>query len=85
MIRIVTRDEIEQALLRLLAKQKEFEEGALTRDTVLADAGIDSLDTLEILFAIEEEFRVSIPDERARAVKTFGDLVDLLADLLQNK
>jgi len=54
----------------------------LTSEMALADAGIDSLDSLTILFAIEEQFRISIPDDRARAMKTFGDLVDIVQDLL---
>ncbi len=82
MIRIVTRGEIEQALIRIVRKEKQIEEGSLTPETQLAEAGIDSLDALTILFAIEEELRISIPDERARAMKTFGDLVDIVADLL---
>ncbi|HUP59551.1 MAG TPA: phosphopantetheine-binding protein [Thermoanaerobaculia bacterium] len=81
----MTRDEIEQALIRIVRKEKHIEEGSLTPETALADAGIDSLDALTILFAIEEEFRISIPDDRARAMKTFGDLVDIVADLLPSQ
>ena len=43
------------------------------------DAGIDSLDSLTILFAIEEHFKISIPDDEARAAKTFSDLIDIIA------
>ena len=77
----MTRGEIEQALIRIVNKEKAVADGALTSETVLADAGIDSLDALTILFAIEEEFHISIPDDRARAMKTFGDLVDIVVDL----
>ena len=48
----------------------------------LADAGIDSLDALTILFAIEEHFRITIPDERARSMTTFGDMVDVVESLV---
>lgn len=54
----------------------------MTRDTPLADAGIDSLDSLTILFGIEEEFKLSISDQDARAMKTFGDMVDTIERLL---
>ncbi len=47
--------------------------------TALAEAGIDSLDALTILFAIEEEFKISIPDDTARAMKTFGDMIEAVA------
>ena len=50
----------------------------LTPETPLADAGIDSLDALTILFAIEEQFHISIPDDKARAIQTLGDMVDVV-------
>jgi acyl carrier protein len=44
----------------------------------MAEAGIDSLDALTILFAIEEQFKISIPDDEARAARTFSDLIDII-------
>jgi acyl carrier protein len=76
----VTREEIEQQLVAIVRKEKEIPEGLLQTDTELAAAGIDSLDALTILFAIEEHFRISIPDATARAMKTFGDMVQAVAD-----
>ncbi|HVR39000.1 MAG TPA: phosphopantetheine-binding protein [Thermoanaerobaculia bacterium] len=78
----MTRSEIEQKLIAIVRKEKDIAEDGLTSATLLADAGIDSLDSLTILFAIEEEFRISIPDDRARALKTFGDMVDVVQELL---
>ena len=77
----MTPDEIEQCLIAIVEKEKKFPAQKLTRDTPLADAGIDSLDSLTILFAIEEELHISIPDEDARAIRTFGDLVDVVRRL----
>lgn len=82
MIRVVTRDEIQQKLIGIVLQEKDVAQELLKPETALADAGIDSLDSLTILFAIEEQFRISIPDDRARAMKTFGDMVDMVADLL---
>jgi acyl carrier protein len=81
----VSREEIAEKLIGLIRKEKEIPEELLTPQTALADAGIDSLDSLTILFAIEEEFAISIPDDRARAMKTFGDMVDLVTDLLRDR
>jgi acyl carrier protein len=78
----VTRAEIERKLLDIVRKEKDVPDEKLAPDTLLADAGIDSLDALTILFAIEEEFSISIPDDRARAIKTFGDMIDTVADLV---
>jgi acyl carrier protein len=72
----VTRDEIAQKLIAIVRQEKDVPEALLKAETPLADAGIDSLDALTILFAIEEQFGISIPDTTARAARTFGDLVD---------
>lgn len=81
MIRAVTRNEIEEKLIAIVRKEKEIPNDLLRPETVLADAGIDSLDSLTILFAIEEEFGISIPDDRARTLQTFGDMIAVVADL----
>ena len=78
----MTRDEIQQKLIDIVRKEKDVPDEKLTLETALADAGIDSLDALTILFEIEEQFRISIPDDKARALKTFGDMVDVVEQLV---
>jgi acyl carrier protein len=75
------RAEIERKLVEIVRSEKQIPDEALTAETVLADAGIDSLDALTILFAIEEQFGISIPDDKARGMKTFGDMIDAVAEL----
>jgi len=77
----MTRAEIESKLIEIVRKEKNLPDDKLTPDTALADAGIDSLDALTILFGIEEEFHITIPDDRAKAMRTFGDMVDVIAEL----
>jgi acyl carrier protein len=72
----MTRAEIERKLIEIVRKEKEVPEDVLRPETPLAEAGIDSLDALTILFGIEEEFHISIPDDRARSMQTFGDIID---------
>jgi acyl carrier protein len=74
------RAEIEQKLAAIVRNEKTLPDDKLTPEMPLADAGIDSLDALTILFAIEEEFKISIPDERVRAMRTFGDMIDAVAE-----
>jgi acyl carrier protein len=78
----MTRSEIERKVLAIIREEKDVPEGTIVPETVLADAGIDSLDALTILFAIEEQFGISIPDTDARALKTFGDMVGVIERLL---
>ena len=79
----MTRAEIEEKLKQIVRQEKhDLPEEKLTPDAQLADAGIDSLDALTILFAIEEEFKISVPDDRARSMKTFGDMIDIVQELV---
>ena len=82
MIRTVTRGEIEEKLVAIVQQEKNISADLIKPETPLAEAGIDSLDSLTILFAIEEQFRISIPDDRARAITTFGDLINVVHELL---
>jgi acyl carrier protein len=77
----MTRAEIQQKLIDIVRQEKDIPDDKLTPETVLAEAGVDSLDALTILFAIEEQFHISIPDDKARAIKTFGDMVTVVEEL----
>ncbi|MGU9963737.1 MAG: acyl carrier protein [Candidatus Halichondribacter symbioticus] len=43
------------------------------------DLGADSLDTVELVMAFEEEFGIEIPDDEAETIQTFGDAVDFIS------
>ena len=72
----MTRAEIEKRLIEIVRKEKKLPEDLLQPGSELAAMGIDSLDALTILFEIEEEFHVSIPETAARTMKTVNDMVD---------
>ncbi|HVR42464.1 MAG TPA: acyl carrier protein [Thermoanaerobaculia bacterium] len=74
----MTRDELQHRILEVVREQKTLPESPLTPETPLADLGIDSLDALNILFALEEAFEITIPDEQSRGIRTLGDLVDVI-------
>ena len=78
MIMAMTESEVEEKLIAIVQQEKGTAGVAMLRETALADAGIDSLDQLTILFAIEEQFGISIPDNETRAIRTFGDLVEIV-------
>jgi acyl carrier protein len=45
------------------------------------DLGLDSLDTVEVVMAIEEEFSIEIPDKDADEIRTVGDAIEYIFDL----
>lgn len=69
------RSELEERILEVVRQEKTLPDVELTPATPLADLGIDSLDALNILFALEEAFEVTIPEEESRSIRTLGDLV----------
>lgn len=60
----------------ILSEQFDAEEDSITADTSIADdLGADSLDVVDLLMSIEDEFEIEIPDEEIDNIKTVGELV----------
>ena len=57
-------------------KRSKVVEGA----SFIDDLGADSLDTVELVMAFEEEFGIEIPDDAAETIQTFGDAVKFIND-----
>ena len=71
-----------EKIAQMLADQLDANIDDMTMETKIGeDLGADSLDVVELLMAIEEEFEVEIPDEDIEALKTIGDVVEYI----QNK
>ena len=63
----------------ILAEQFDDEEDKVTADTDLQeDLGADSLDVVDLLMSIEDEFGVEVPDDEIENIKTVGSLVSYI-------
>ena len=72
-------DELFEKIQKLIADKLEIDEGKITLDSSFRnDLGADSLDTYELVYAIEEELGVSIPDEKANEFETVRDAYDFI-------
>ena len=61
----------------IIVEQLSVEESMVTEDTnLMKDLEADSLDAVEIIMAIEEQFDIEIPDDEAEKFQTVGDLVE---------
>jgi len=70
------REEILEKVKVVIVEQLNVEEDDVVEDAAFVDdLGADSLDIVELVMALEEEFGVSIPDEDAESIKTVGDAV----------
>ena len=66
-------------LSKIIADQLDMEQSQITRNTSLRDdLQADSLDIVEIIMAIEEEFNIQVDDDEALAFKTVGDVVEYI-------
>jgi len=75
----VTADTGERRIHEIIAEQLGIGEDEVTDSaTFVDDLGADSLDIVELIMALEEEFGTEIPDEDAERMKKVGDLVTYL-------
>ena len=72
-------DELFEKIQKLIAEKLEIDESKITLDSSFrGDLGADSLDTYELVYAIEENLGVSIPDEKANEFETVRDAYELI-------
>ena len=66
---------------KILCDQLDLEEEQVTEEAeVIEDLGADSLDTVDLVMTLEEEFDTEIPDEDIENLKTVGDIVKYIED-----
>jgi acyl carrier protein len=78
-------------VLEVIAKQAKVEPAKVARETELADLNLESLDTIELIFALEEKFNIEIPynaNDAATAGINFtsaGDVIDAVSKLVNEQ
>lgn len=66
---------------RILVDQLDVDESAVTMDAnIMDDLGADSLDIVDLVMSLEDEFDAEMPDEEMENIKTVGDLVRFLEE-----
>ena len=83
---VLTPKEIEDKVVAIVAEQMSVDKGEITRNTSFVnDLNADSLDTVELVMELEDEFDLTIPDEEAEKLKTVGEAIDYIAKHANNK
>ena len=66
-------------IAKVLADQLGIDKSKITLESkIVEDLGADSLDVVELLMSLEEEYGITVSDDEAGAIRTVGDIVNLL-------
>jgi len=76
---------VEDKVLEVITREQHLELGVVKPESTFAELGIDSLDGVNILFALEEEFKIDIPDAVAQNMKSVRQVVDSLTRVIEGK
>ncbi len=79
-------DELFEKMKKLISERLEIEEDKINMDSSFRqDLGADSLDTYELVYAIEEELGITIPDEKANEFETVRDAIEFIKSQMDKK
>jgi len=77
--------DLETRIIEVIAKTQHLDASKITLDSSYEELGIDSLDGVNILFALENELDIQIPDEAAKQIRGVRQTVEGVARLLEQK
>ena len=72
-------DDVSSKVKKIVADHLGIDEAKVTEESsFIDDLGADSLDTVELVMAFEEEFEIEIPDDAAEKIQTIKDAIDFI-------
>lgn len=77
--------DLEARVIKVIAKTQRIPPDSVTIDSTFEDLKIDSLDGINLIFALESEFNIDIPDEDARAIGSVRQMTQGIAQLIAAK
>ncbi|MBN9520268.1 acyl carrier protein [bacterium] len=77
---------VEQRVIEIVCEHLAVQKDQVSRKTAfIEDIGADSLDIVELIMELEEEFDIQIPDDQAEKIKTVGEAIDYIENAIKNK
>lgn len=76
-------DDLSKRVISVIAATQHIAVEKITEESTFQELGIDSLDGINILFALENEFNINIPDDEAQAIRTVHDAIEGVRKLLE--
>ena len=75
---------VEERVIDIVAEQLNESKEKITRETSFVnDLGADSLDTVELVMELEEEFDITIPDDAAEKIQTVGQAIEHIEQTIE--
>ncbi len=72
-----------ETIRKLLAEQLDLEEDEITMEsTLLEDLGADSIELVDLVMSVEEQYDIEVPDDALDDIRTVGDAVNYLENLI---
>jgi acyl carrier protein len=78
-------ENVTEEVLDVIAETQRIPREKVTADARFEELGMDSMDAVNILFALEDKFDITIPDEQAKKIRSIRDVVDGVQALVNVK
>jgi acyl carrier protein len=75
--------DLTQRVLRIIAETQRKDPSQVTIDSSFEELGIDSMDGVNIVFALENEFNINVPDEEVKNIRSVRDMVEGVRKLVE--
>jgi len=69
-------DQLTQRVLRIIAETQRKDPSQVSAESSFEELGIDSMDGVNIVFALENEFNINVPDEEVKNIHSVRDMID---------
>jgi acyl carrier protein len=76
---------IADKVIEIITREQHLAPGVVKPESTFAELGIDSLDGVNILFALEQEFKIDIPDSVAQNMRSVRQVADALTRVIEGK
>ena len=80
----MSEETVKERVIRVFAKFKKMPPEDIKMDTTFEELGLDSLDGLNLIFELEEEFDLMVPDDKVQSMKSVAEVVEGIEWLLAN-
>ena len=78
-------EELTRRVLRIIAETQRKDPAQVTIDSSFEELGIDSMDGVNIVFALENEFDINVPDEEVKSIRSVRDMVEGVRTLVEQR